>query len=53
MNQPLQTRPSARPLLDWLEENKIVPTGTGDTVSKMAINGGKLLDALKAAGVIR
>jgi hypothetical protein len=53
MNQPLQTRPSAIPLLAWLEENKLVSKGTGQKVSQMAMNAGKLLDALKAAGVIR
>lgn len=53
MNQPVQTRPSARPLLDWLEQNKLVPKGTGDQVAQIAMKGGQLIDALKAAGVIR
>lgn len=55
MNQPvnLQQPRSFVPLLEWCEQNKIVPQGTTKHVNDLADNMKRLGDALRAAGVKR
>jgi hypothetical protein len=48
------TRPgSVVPLLQWLEQNKIVPKGTVKQVNDLADNVKTLGDALKAGGLTK
>jgi hypothetical protein len=54
MNEPMrQSAPSFVPLLQWLEDSKLVPKGTVGQVNDLADRVKGLGDALKRGGVIR
>jgi len=46
-------KPSFVPLLQWLEQNKIVPKGTVKQVNDLADNVKRFGDALKAGGITK
>lgn len=53
MNEPVPQKPSLVPLLQWCEENDIVPKGTTKQVNDLADKVKKFGNALRAAGVKR
>lgn len=54
MNQPIpRPAPSFVPLLQWLEQQKVVPAGTVLQVNTLAEKVKQFGDALKAGGIGR